>query len=103
MSQSAGRNVFTQPLPPLPSFDETQREQPTIIVNQVIAALSILTFIEGIFYLALLGTFSYIPGARQSLGMGGLVLLLLGILGFQIVLMLPILPWSMILFLRFQK
>jgi GAF domain-containing protein/HAMP domain-containing protein len=83
MPQPVTENVFTQPLPPLPSLGEQkEHKQPDRAINRTALLISASTFFHGIFYLVSLS----LPGSshetRQSIGIAGLVFLLLGIFGF---------------------
>ena len=62
MQQPATKNVFTRPLPPLPSLDEQSeyKEQPDYAVNRTALMISVSTFIHGLFLPCQLE-----PAARQ--------------------------------------
>lgn len=83
MQQPATKNVFTRPLPPLPSLDEQgEHREPDYAVNRTALMISGSTFFHGIFYLIALGYIENNSAARQSVGIAGLIFLLIGVFGF---------------------
>jgi len=83
MSQPVTKNIFTQPLPPLPSFDDQEeRKQPDTAINKTAVMISAATFFTGIIYLVSLSLPGSSPETEQSVGIAGLIFLLLGVFGF---------------------
>jgi GAF domain-containing protein/HAMP domain-containing protein len=83
MQQPATKNIFTRPLPSLPSLsDQSDHKEPDYAVTRTALLISGSTFFHGIFYLAALGFIESTPAIRQSVGIAGLVFLLIGVFGF---------------------
>ena len=83
MQQPVTKNVFTRPLPPLPSLsDQSSRKEPDYAVTRTALMISGSTFFHGIFYLAALGFIESTPAIKQSVGIAGLIFLLIGVFGF---------------------
>jgi len=83
MQQPVTKNVFTRPLPPLPSLDEqSEHREPDYAVNRTALMISVSTFIHGLFYLISLSLPGSSPETKQSVGIAGLIFLLLGVFGF---------------------
>lgn len=80
MPQPANRKIFTQPLPPLPTFTgNSEKRRSEKDVTRFFLIIAISTFAEGILYLSTLSFLDISEEARQSIGFAGLIFLLLGV------------------------
>ncbi|MCD4671294.1 MAG: cache domain-containing protein, partial [Anaerolineaceae bacterium] len=83
MTQSATKNIFTQPLPPLQA-PQPESQKPEKAVARTALVISITIFFAGILYLASLGFLDNSEEFRRSIGIAGLVFLLTGSFGLII-------------------
>ena len=83
MTQTASRNVFTQPLPPLPQASQ-EGQKPKTDVDRAALIVSSLIFAAGLLYLTSLGFVNLTTEGKLTIGLSGLVFLLLGSLGLII-------------------
>ena len=83
MTQTASRNVFTQPLPPLPQASQ-EGQKPKTDVDRAALIVSSLIFAAGLLYLTSIGFVNLTIEGKLTIGLSGLVFLLLGSLGLII-------------------
>ena len=83
MTQNASRNVFTQPLPPLPQ-PTLEGQRPKTSVDKMALITAITIFAAGLLYLSSLGFVTLTTEGKLTIGISGLAFLLFGSLGLLI-------------------